>query len=370
MRKNVLTYVLLISLIFIVSYLWNVSTLKALNQVGALHNIITYPIFSISLFLNFIIILLFVLIIYLRRDRLLDYYKKFFRSLVVFGSLQQHYFYLTLSFLILSSLLYNYEFFQTAFLFNGDYVIIIFVLFALIPFIKKVDKKFCDNIEVNSFNDAPIKTFDEDKLSFIEEVEKITTYILTFVNGQDAVSVELRGSWGSGKTSLINLLQVYLQDQKKSGKISSFNRIRSININVAKYENVPLLYVHFFYELIKNLEQDYLLPRIDVNVILSNAIEKLLRGINISALQNRIMKLPKIEVYLTKISEWLCVTNSVFICYLDDIDRLNLNEVEGVLKLIRLIKNNMKNVILICAADMRIYKQYYNKNIKENNEYV
>jgi len=53
------------------------------------------------------------------------------------------------------------------------------------------------------------------------------------------------------------------------------------------------------------------------------------------------------------------------VCFIDDVDRLvNKKDIDAVLKLITLVKNNMTNIVLMVAVDPKIFLD--NKSKKKN----
>ena len=357
--KNIFKYIILFLSVFLISYLWNESFVYLFRKVNFIRIIVDYPIFLFSGLFNIVIIVSLCFIVFINRGEIKTYVNKLVKGLIVFGPLQQHYLILILLSIVISSLVVHPKLYQTSFLFNGDFLIAILLSIIFSTLIKQNKNDACPQVERNKFDESPIENFEEDRLDFLSLVENITTYIISRENGQNAVSIELRGKWGSGKTSVLNLLELFILDQQKKNEIPGYNRIRTLKINVSKFEKVTLLYLHFFYEVIRKLEEEFVLPRIDLDLILTSIFERTIKGINISALQNRTMKLPKVEKYLVKISNWLCQTNILIVCYLDDIDRLSINEIKGVLKLMRIVKYNMKNLVLIASSDLEIYRKFY-----------
>ena len=357
--KNFFQYITLIIFIAISIWIWNEVLLPKIITISLVSSVVTYPIFNSNLILNILIVFFLSLLIFVNRSFIKNYILRAWKSFIVFGPLNQHYILILLLVTTFSVLILKPFYYQKAFLFNGDYIVIqLFVLLISITIKQSFNSK-CPKIIDDLSGEAPIKTFEEDRLNFIELVSSISANITTRENGHGAVCIEIRGEWGSGKTSLMNLLNLHFQQQNKQTESDIYKKVRPMFINVSKFENVKLLYVHFFYLVIKKLEEEFILPRIDSKVIWSNFLEKLSKGLYISAIQNRTMTIPQIEEYLSKISKWLCLSDLRIICFIDDVDRLMSKELVGVFNLIRLVKHNMNNVVLLIASDQDVYKKYY-----------
>lgn len=63
--------------------------------------------------------------------------------------------------------------------------------------------------------DAPVATFEQDKLSFAPLARGLARELLTF-DRQTSFVIAINGPWGSGKTSLINLVKAALKDQVRA----------------------------------------------------------------------------------------------------------------------------------------------------------
>lgn len=67
--------------------------------------------------------------------------------------------------------------------------------------------------DVLLFKDLPIDDFNDDKLAFKQFAERIVSSIVRY-EGDKSFSIGITGAWGSGKTSVLNLVKKYLAGNK------------------------------------------------------------------------------------------------------------------------------------------------------------
>ena len=99
------------------------------------------------------------------------------------------------------------------------------------------------------FSDAPIIEPESDTLNRNEIAKNITEILSNKISDQDSFVIGIDGEWGSGKTSLINLIKHYINNNAKPdeklqniGNISKFHQIKTIfflkNISIYLYEKI------------------------------------------------------------------------------------------------------------------------------------
>lgn len=93
--------------------------------------------------------------------------------------------------------------------------------------------------------DGPIKTKEEDILGRAEFSQKLAESILSW-KGPDSLVISISGEWGSGKSSVINLMKEYLSEK--------WNRPTVLEFNPWVFSGDGNLISHFFYEIAKELE--------------------------------------------------------------------------------------------------------------------
>jgi len=200
--------------------------------------------------------------------------------------------------------------------------------------------------------DNPITKSEEDALGRIKPASSFARQVLS-IDPSEGVVVGVLGPWGSGKTSFLNLSQIFL---KKSG-------VTVLEFNPWMFSGADQLVQSFFIELSAQLKLrpdlseagelvgDYgetfsglgwlpiIGPWIERGRVVTDIISKTLqrKKEGIKASQNRVREA------LGKIDKPIVVI-------LDDIDRLSTPEIRDVFKLVRLTAN-FPNIIYILAFD-------------------
>ena len=212
-------------------------------------------------------------------------------------------------------------------------------------------------------SDNPIKDINADLLDRKNSAEKFAKHIFSF-NYKDGLVIGICGEWGSGKTSYINLMKPELQ---KNSIVIDFNPWMFSD----SYNLVSL----FFSEMAAQIK-DY-----NNNTNLIKALDNLgdffssLRAIPLvgeyigilGKLLNTFAKKKKGENSLQKqrsnLIKELKKIEKPIVVILDDIDRLSSDELESILKLVRLT-GRFPNIIYLLSFDKeRVVNTLNNKNI-------
>jgi hypothetical protein len=216
---------------------------------------------------------------------------------------------------------------------------------------------------VELISDNPIKDISADLLDRKNSAEKFAKHIFSF-NYKDGLVIGICGEWGAGKTSYINLMKPELQ---KNSIVIDFNPWMFSD----SYNLVSL----FFTEMAAQIK-DY-----NNNTNLIKALDNLgdffssLRAIPLvgeyigilGKLLNIFAKKKKGENSLQKqrsnLIKELKKIEKPIVVILDDIDRLSSDELESILKLVRLT-GRFPNIIYLLSFDKeRVINTLNNKNI-------
>ena len=68
------------------------------------------------------------------------------------------------------------------------------------------------------YPDSPIKDLGEDYLQQEKFVNRLKS-VITDYNSQDSLTIQLRGEWGSGKSSVLNMLKNSLEEDSEKGPL-------------------------------------------------------------------------------------------------------------------------------------------------------
>ncbi|MBL0687625.1 MAG: hypothetical protein JJV94_07370 [Sulfurospirillum sp.] len=202
--------------------------------------------------------------------------------------------------------------------------------------------------------DIPITNYDNDKLNFKPFAKKVANGILNYKQNETLI-FSIEGQWGSGKTSLMNLIENQI---KKEVEILHFNPWLLTDIS----QVIKL----FFDELIKVLSYGAFEVKLNedikkdlktlANIILPESLTIKAPFINIGykpkgvLLSNGEESLEKIK---SKINGYLKELDKKIVIIIDDIDRLTDKETEFIFRLTKGIAD-FDNLIYILLYDKKI----------------
>lgn len=216
--------------------------------------------------------------------------------------------------------------------------------------------------------DTPISNKTEDIFNFGYYAEKVNTIIQTNTKNSEPIVIGIHGKWGDGKTSFMNLIKEGLSEFKNT---DGSRRILEYDFNPWRYSTEDEMLFDFFDGLAKTLliqEKDYLKKAGKLIIKFSRYLKAIKFSASIGVpnneakatfepseilkalgedLQGEEVTLEKIKSQIDNELEKSDYTVAIFI---DDIDRLDKNEIYTLLKIIKL-NANFKNLIYIIALD-------------------
>ncbi|MDR1910902.1 MAG: KAP family NTPase [Helicobacteraceae bacterium] len=223
-----------------------------------------------------------------------------------------------------------------------------------------------------NINDAPIEKSGDDLLGFGGIAKKLAGSILRLDTENRSFVVGVEGEWGSGKTSLLNLVIEQIKKENPNEEkaiIFHFNPWLVIGV-----EN---LFGYFFSELnnyilqsdygIKNREQWHNAITKFAKSVIPSSLGINISGINVNwdfpkeANQNTLFDQKK------KINEFLSQMPRKIIIVIDDIDRLTDEETEAVFRLVKGVAD-FKNIVYVLLYDKRIVAKSLENYKSENGE--
>lgn len=206
--------------------------------------------------------------------------------------------------------------------------------------------------------DEPLGGTNGDLFGRTSFANRIADKIISTYNNSESIAVAITGSWGSGKSSFLNMIKLSLQEKSIVFEFnpwkndSAENIIKSFFSELAskiEKENEPGSIRH------KLLEYASMLTEIDENFYTKTIKQAVLIG-------NK----PKddFETLYSKINAYIKSLDKKLVIFIDDIDRLDKPEIIQVLKLIRKTAS-FSNAAYIAAFD----KNYVLEAVKELNAY-
>ena len=102
---------------------------------------------------------------------------------------------------------------------------------------------------LNIINDEPITGLDQDSYRYKDLAQEIARCISAVDASTSSFTISLNGLWGSGKTSLINLIEVCLNEERKR----NLNVPALVRFNPWRFESQEQLLTGFFQLLKESL---------------------------------------------------------------------------------------------------------------------
>ncbi len=239
-----------------------------------------------------------------------------------------------------------------------NFMLVIIWIFSSFYCNPKKVKNPIHNRDKISLSDEAIKFPEQDLLGrgkFIEDLQK-GIKSLPF---DDSFVFGLYGSWGEGKTSVINLLKNKFKDSKD---------YLIVNFDPWNFKDEDAILAAFYNKIEQSLSQKFIFPGFKKTFmkyqnLISMGLSQTGITINFSDTKESIEEIrQRIESYITQ-------TKKKIIIFIDDIDRLQPNEILLVFKLVRL-SSNFKKTIFFLALDTDIVQNYFKKDLKIDSEFL
>lgn len=189
--------------------------------------------------------------------------------------------------------------------------------------------------------DVPIESCDEDEVNRCQFAKNIAKAICQY-RDSSALVVGILGSWGSGKTSIINMVCEVLEQHKDE-------KLIIIKFNPWLFSGQKDLLNKFFEELQSNLPDKALRNKLSkyYRRILPDKIS-LLKLIGIEYNLKNLKSIP-LENIKEDIDEYLLESELKVLIVIDDIDRLTAEEIREIFQLIRIV--DLPNIIYLVSFD-------------------
>lgn len=227
-------------------------------------------------------------------------------------------------------------------------------------------------ISINA--DKPITKSEEDILGRKKFVENLTN-ILTSYEDTNSLTIGLYGKWGSGKTSIINLVSAELKGKKY--KVIQFNPW-----NFKGQDELIQCFFKEFYSQLDMIDHHKLFTKLGnffkrIGQILSfgkyvpvispyaTIIAPLIKEYG-ETLDNLTYK-KSLEDIKNKISKALLKLDKKIIIFIDDVDRLSDIEICQIFQLVKLL-GDFKNVVYLLAMDREVVASALQNSQKEHSE--
>lgn len=233
-------------------------------------------------------------------------------------------------------------------------------------------------------NDLAITSDKEDIFNFSHYAKKVNKILQRNSSDPETITVGIYGKWGEGKTSFMNLLESYLSVFEE-GNLDD-KRILKYHFNPWRYSTEDEMLFDFFEGLSRTLmiEKNENIKKAGKYIL---QFSRYLKAIKLSASvgipgnlktitfepseifkalgEDLIGKDISLEKLKEKIDNTLKLSNYKIAIFIDDIDRLDKDEIYTLLKIVKL-NANFKNLIYIISLDAQqvskaIHHRYGNK---------
>jgi len=199
-------------------------------------------------------------------------------------------------------------------------------------------------------NDSPITHSGDDSFNLKSLAESLTNEINVWSDHKASFTIGLSGKWGSGKTSLLNLLKNEL-NKNKTNIVFDFN--------AWQYETEINLSAPFLKELHLRLKPYTL----NAGNSIDKYIHEVLQSNNsfFTSITKTFSNEKSVDELIGIIQQDIIDSGKRFIVFIDDLDRLQFKEIMEILNIIRNV-GNLPNTVFILAYD----KEYIINQLKEN----
>jgi len=241
-------------------------------------------------------------------------------------------------------------------------------------------------------SDDAICNPEQDLFNFKYYAEKVQKLIQQNSNNSESLTIGIYGKWGEGKTSFLNLIENRIEYFEK-GK--SNKEYLKFHFNPWRYSNEDEMLFDFFDSLSKKF---YVKEKTDLQEIglLIKKYSKYLKAIKISST----VGIPKIftgkvsvnvdeifkaigedisqenltlDILKDKVNDKITAVNFKVVVFIDDIDRLDKDEIYTILKLIKL-NANFSNFIFVVNLDeehvSKAIKSRYGNSKKDGKYFI
>ena len=236
---------------------------------------------------------------------------------------------------------------------------------------------------MSEFNDKPIKSPREDKFGF-KSLAKAIADSISKMKSPEGTVIAINGPWGSGKSSLINLVRHHLSKSRKK------DHLKIVDFKCWWFRGQEALTIAFFQELCSAMESSGEAARKAVSKIgaqllreaspLAGAILNVAGGPGAGEIVSKLMNSigdfieqdETVEKLHKELSDALCEDpRRRYLIIIDDIDRLSPDEAMLIFRLVKTV-GGLPNVMYLLAYDRqvaeKIITQHYHS--EEGNHYL
>jgi predicted KAP-like P-loop ATPase len=202
----------------------------------------------------------------------------------------------------------------------------------------------------NFSSDKPIENENDDRFQRYGFSKRVAETIIQR-KSTDCIVIGVYGAWGEGKTSVINFIEKELEGQET---------ILSFKFNPWRFTDENALLLHFFQQLASALNTN-IKTRTEK---IGDLIGKYSDLVNYDApwignigkalkFGSSLIKKPTLEESKKRVEEALIKANIKIVVFIDDIDRLDKDELHAIFRLVKL-NADFSNIVYVLAFDEKM----------------
>lgn len=194
--------------------------------------------------------------------------------------------------------------------------------------------------------DAPISNPDLDEFNRKEYSERIAQTIVARKETKSLV-IGIYGKWGEGKTTVLNFID---------SELTRHDNIVTIFFNPWMFPSETELFTAFYAELAKGLEKSLPTAKEKIGQVITDYLAPfagLLDRADSAEKFGKLLSSVRLEELRDRIGRFLIEQKKLVVVFMDDIDRLDKNEIHAIFRLIKL-SANFENIVYVLAFDPEV----------------
>lgn len=211
---------------------------------------------------------------------------------------------------------------------------------------KASSKEMVKNMDEIYSADSPISNPHLDEFNRKEFSERIAQTIAARKE-TDSLVVGIYGKWGEGKTTVLNFID---------SELKRHVNIVTIFFNPWMFPSETELFTAFYTELAKGLEKSLPTAKEKIGQVITDYLAPFAGLLDRADSADKIGKLlssVRLEELRDRIGKFLIEQKKLVVVFMDDIDRLDKDEIHAIFRLIKL-SANFENIVYVLAFDPEI----------------
>ena len=212
--------------------------------------------------------------------------------------------------------------------------------------------------------DKPITNREQDRFQRFDFSKRIADTIKNR-KSEESIVFGLYGSWGEGKSSVINFIDEELKQD---------NSIITIHLNPWRYTDEESLLYNFFDKIAKALEKELTTNKEKTAAFIEKygGISKLI-GIDNKDISKAIAD-TNLEEFKNRVDSFLSESSQKLVIFIDDIDRLDKQEISILFRLIKLTADFSKTIYILSFDESMVAasigERFGNGDIKAGENFL